>query len=41
MKEAWGKVREDTKPYMATIEQRHMFAKEAENREKPLQDETQ
>ncbi len=36
MKEAWGRVREDTKPYMATIEQRQMIAKKAENREGPF-----
>ena len=36
MKEAWSKVREDTKPYMATIEQRQLIAKKAENREGPF-----
>ena len=33
MKEAWSKAREDTKPYMATIERRQLIAKTAENRE--------
>ena len=36
MKEAWNRIREDAKPYLATIEQRRMIAETADKREGPF-----
>ncbi len=36
MKEAWNKIREDAKPYLATIEQRRVIAEQVDKREGPF-----